>query len=412
MTGHQMSTDCQNYTDTKRTQRNVIRLTDKVVKGLLAPEKGSKVQYDDALKGFGLRVTATGKKAFILNYRVKGRERRLTIGGYPEWTVLGARKKAEELRREVDCGNDPLEIRDAALKAPTVHDLFERYVREHLPTKSERSQVDDLSMWTTKILPVLARKKLVDLTFTDCDALHRAVSKTAPVQANRMVALMRKSFNLANRWDWMQTNPAVGVRFNPEVKRERYLTHDEISRLLAVIEGRMDDTSAELIRFLLFTGCRRGEAFQAQWDQFNADLTVWTKPASTTKQRKLHRVPVSSVVTALLEARRRATTSDYVFAGKTGQPLRDVKKTWQTLCRNADLVDVRLHDLRHTFASLLASNGQTLPTIGAMLGHSQTQTTARYAHLFDDSLANAAEIVAERVQSRQPKTMSDSRLKR
>ena len=254
------------------------------------------------------------------------------------------------------------------------------------------------------MLPSLGRKKLADVTFTDCDALHRKVSRTAPVQANRMVALLRKSFNLANRWGWMETNPAVGIRFNPEVKRERYLTHAEIDRLLVALDAREGSASADLIRFLLLTGCRRGEAFNATWDQFDADLSIWTKPASTTKQRRLHRVPVSSAVSALLSRRREHAESQVVFAGKTGGMLTDVKKTWRAVCHEAELDDVRLHDLRHTFASLLVSNGQSLPTIGAMLGHSQTQTTARYAHLFDDTLAKAAEIVAGAVHRRQSET--------
>ncbi|MEM1150235.1 MAG: site-specific integrase [Pseudomonadota bacterium] len=399
-----MTSECQKTTDTRRTQRAAQRLTDKITKGLPAPSKGNRVYYDDVLKGFGVRVTARGKKAFVLNYRAKGRERRLTIGGYPAWTVVAARKKAEELRREVDFGNDPLEAREAELKAPTVRDLFERYVREHLPTKADQSKVDDLSMWTKRILPGLGRKKVADVTFTDCDALHRAVSKTAPVQANRMVSLLRKAFNLANRWGWMATNPAVGIRFNPEVKRERYLSKAEIERLFAALDKRSGQSSADLIRFLLLTGCRRGEAFQATWSQFDDDLRVWTKPASTTKQRRHHRVPVSSAVTDLLSTRRPQSFSEFVFAGREGKALTDVKKVWQTICLEAELEDVRVHDLRHTFASLLASSGQSLPVIGALLGHSQTQTTARYAHLFDDSLLNAAELVAGSVGNSHAKT--------
>lgn len=216
-------------------------------------------------------------------------------------------------------------------------------------------------------------------------------------RAFRIVSLLRKAFNLAMRWGWMTANPAVGIEANPENSRTRYLSEAEIGRLLKVLKKNPNRTSYDAILFMLLTGCRRGEAFQAQWDQFDDALKIWTKPAATTKQRKFHRVPVSSAVTELLHKRQQRSTSPFVFASHTGAALTDVKKTWARICETAGLEDFRLHDLRHTFASLLVSNGQTLPTIGAMLGHTQTQTTARYAHLFDDSLSTAAELASSAI---------------
>ncbi|KQI68574.1 integrase [Loktanella sp. 3ANDIMAR09] len=381
-------------TDTTRTRNGAVRLTDNLVKGLSAPKTGNRVTYDERLRGFGVRVTAKGKKAFILNYRISGRERRITVGSYPEWTLLAARRRAEELRRDVDLGIDPLQRRTDKMNEPTVQDLHDRYVSDHLPKKSQASIVGDLQMWKKSILPDLARRKLSDLTFNEIDALHRKITRRAPIQANRTIALLRKAFNLAMRWGWMKANPAVGIEANPENSRTRYLNEDEINRLLAALKSNPSRTSCDAILFMLLTGCRRGEAFKATWDQFDADLRIWTKPAATTKQRKLHRVPVSSAVTELLKARQDRSTSPFIFASHTGQALTDIKKTWTRICETAELTDFRLHDLRHTFASLLVSNGQTLPIIGAMLGHTQTQTTARYAHLFDDSLLNAAEVAS------------------
>lgn len=399
-----MSRTYNDSTDTTRTRIGPARLTDNLIKGLSAPLKGNQIVYDERIKGFGVRVTSTGKKAFILNYRINGRERRITIGSYPEWTLLAARKRCEELRRDIDLGTDPLQCRSDKLNAPTVQDLYDRYVIDHLPKKSETSTVNDIQMWKKNILPTLARRKLSDLTFTEVDALHRKITRRAPIQANRTVALLRKSFNLAMRWGWMEANPAVGIEGNPENKRTRYLSANEIDRLLSALQSNPNRTSCDAILFLLLTGCRRGEAFQATWDQFDEDVTIWTKPAATTKQRRLHRVPVSSAVTDLLKKRQARSTSPYIFASHTGNALTDVKKTWTRIRDAADLPDVRMHDLRHTFASLLVSNGQSLPIIGAMLGHTQTQTTARYAHLFDSTLKTAAEAVAASVQMRQAKT--------
>jgi integrase len=383
--------------DTTRTRNGAVRLTDNLVKGLTPPAHGNHITYDERLRGFGIRITASGKKAFILNYRINGRERRITIGAYPEWTLLAARRRGEEMRRDVDLGIDPLQRRTDKMNEPTVQDLYERYVLDHLPKKSEASVVSDLQMWRKNILPVLARRKLSDLSFNEIDSLHRKLTQRAPIQANRNVSLLRKAFNLAMRWGWMNANPAVGIEANPETSRTRYLNGGEISRLLEALKANGSRTSCDAILFMLLTGCRRGEAFQATWDQFDAEFQIWTKPAATTKQRRLHRVPVSNAVSELLAKRNARSKSPFIFASYTGNALTDVKKTWGKICETAKIEDMRLHDLRHTFASLLVSNGQSLPIIGAMLGHTQTQTTARYAHLFDETLSQAAEIASHAI---------------
>ncbi|RVT87412.1 DUF4102 domain-containing protein [Rhodobacteraceae bacterium CCMM004] len=378
-------------TGTSRTQR----ITDNFVKGL-SPDPGKNVvTYDDRLTGFGIRITPRGHKAFILRYRVAGRERRITIGSYPHWTVAAARLRASELKRDADIGIDPLGLREADRNAPTVLDLFDRYCTDHLPKKSVSGQKEDLSLWRRKILPQIGRMKLADLRYADVDAMHRQISRDTPTLANRVIALLRKSCNLAIKWEWIERNPAVGITLNPENKRDRFLTEDELDRLFRALERHPEQTSCDIVRFLIYTGCRCGEAFRARWDQFDDDLRIWTKPAATTKQRKLHRVPVSSAVTQLLSIRRAYGTSEWVFPSHTGAPFVSIKKTWASVSRTALIEDVRLHDLRHTFASLLVSRGVSLPIIGAMLGHTQPQTTARYAHLFDVPLAAAAEAVCD-----------------
>ncbi|MBL4544138.1 MAG: tyrosine-type recombinase/integrase [Rhodobacteraceae bacterium] len=355
------------------------------------PKTGYVLKADARLPGFGVRVTANGVRSFVLNYRCAGRLRRITIGRYPDWTVAAARKRASELRREVDVGIDPMTERQSAISAPTVRDLFDRYCRDHLPKKRASSQKTDIAMFRNMILPAFGASKVNQITYDHCDSLHRKISKRTPIQANRVVGLLRKSFNLAIRWRWIDANPAIGIVLNPETKRERYLSRDEIKRLHEAMDGHPEQTSCDIVRFLILTGCRSGEAFRARWEQFDGDLRIWTKPASTTKQKRLHRVPVSMAVSELLRRRRDGAESEWVFPSQTGKPFVSIKRTWARLCNKADIEDARLHDLRHTFASLLASHGSTLPVIGAMLGHSQANTTARYAHLFDETLAAAAE---------------------
>lgn len=405
------------------------RLTDKLVRSLTPPERGHFVSYDANLPGFGVRVTATGARAFVLNYVVSGRERRLTIGRFPTWSASAAREEARALKRQVNVGIDPMENRRAdrqagrkAQDAPSMQDLFERYDREHLPRKAPRAAADDRSMWRKIILPNLGRLKVAAVTPTDIDALHAEISQTRPVRANRVVEVLRKAFNLAIRWGWRGDNPASGVRRNPEEKRDRYLTPAEIMRVGEALAAHPERTSADAILFLMLTGARRSEALQATWEQFDLQAGVWTKPSSHTKQRKEHRIPLSAPALALLRAVRSRSRGAYVFC-RTGEdkPLTDVKRSWVSICRAAGLAErapktrrdgsivlgadgrpieiwrptVRLHDLRHTYASVLASAGLSLPIIGALLGHTQTQTTARYAHLLDDPLRAATEKAAE-----------------
>jgi integrase len=367
-----------------------IRITDKLVKDLLSPPKGNTITYDTEVKGFGVRVTAAGARAFILNYRAGGVERRITIGSYPDWSVVAARDRARELKREVDRGNDPMGERHDDRAAPTVHDLWLRYEREHLPHKAPRAQADDRAMFRDYILPDFGRMKIKDVRPTDIDALHRAISMRRKIRANRVVEVLSKAFALATRWEWRSDNPCDGVRHNPEEPRSRYLRPDELARLAGALDQHPEQTSADAIRLMLLTGARRGEVLGATWSMFDLERGIWIKPSAHTKQRREHRVPISVAALDLLRRLKSTATSAYVFPGRNGAPLTDVKRTWQAVRSAAGLPDVRLHDLRHTYASLLASAGQSLPIIGALLGHTQPQTTARYAHLMDDPLRSAA----------------------
>lgn len=390
-----MSGISQQVADTVRTQQQKRKLSDKLARDVETPKKGNQIVYDDRLAGFGLRITAGGARSFILNYRIKGRERRITLGQYPTWTVLAARKQAEQLRRQIDIGIDPLEERIAERASPTVRDLFKRYSDEHLPTKAARSAADDRSMWLKDILPALGSKKVTDLCTRDCDELHRAVSSDRPTRANRVIEVLRKALNLAIRWGWIERNPASGGRRNPEAKRTRYLTRQEIGRLIEALEGHPERASADALLFMLFTRCRRGEALKAKWEQFNLDSRTWTKPSAETKQRREHRVPYSTTVAEILDRRRVETSGTFIFPGSLDAPLQEVRRTWKSACRESGLAEVRIHDLRHTFASLVASAGQSLLVVGELLGHSNAQTTKRYAHLYDEPLRRATEIVAE-----------------
>jgi integrase len=371
------------------------KLSDSHVKGLAAPSKGNKVYYDGVVKGFGCRVTATGARAFVLNYRTRaGRERRFTIGSFPDWGTSAARTEAAELKKRIYRGEDPLAAVQAYRDAPKVLELCVRYEEDHLPKKRASSQRDDRSMIVREILPVLRHLKVAEVTFSDVDGLHRKITKRGrPYRADRVVALLSKMFNLAIRWGWRSDNPVKGIERNPEPRRERYLSGAELTALSKVLPAHPDQQAANIIRLLLLTGARRGEVLAAKWDQFDLENGVWTKPGATTKQKTLHRVPLSAPARQLLASLHDEASSEFVFPGRLGGHRVELKADWAEICKKAGIVNARMHDLRHTYASLLASAGLSLPVIGALLGHTQSQTTHRYSHLLDDPLREATERV-------------------
>jgi integrase len=382
------------------------RLTDRMVLALPAPDKGNKVYYDapdrkgaNATPGFGVRVTAAGSRAFILNYRTKdGRERRLTIGSPPAWSLAAAREAAVEHRHRIDAGDDPLANLMAGRKAPTMRDLAERFEREHLPSRRDSTARDYSALIKNEILPKLGRLKVAAITYSDIASLHRKISERAPYRANRCLATLSKMFSLAVRWRMRADNPVKGVERNQEEKRARYLSTSELPALIAAINEHGDTQAANIFRLLLLTGCRRGEALGASWDQFDFDLGTWVKPGATTKQKTEHRIPLSGAALELLRGIRDvAGSSEYVFPSRTGRPRIDVKKAWAQVCKAAGIAGLRMHDLRHSYASMLVNSGLSLPIIGALLGHTQVSTTHRYAHLADDPLRVATERVGKMV---------------
>ncbi|NVJ98367.1 MAG: tyrosine-type recombinase/integrase [Alphaproteobacteria bacterium] len=372
------------------------KLSDRIIQKLETPESGNVIVYDSAVPMFGVRITAKGVKSFILNYRFKQKERRITIGRFPTWSTAKARDEAQRLRREIDLGNDPLAERQAASGRSLVRELASRYLEEHAVGKTEASRTDEVAMLDKLVLPVIGKMAIEDVSFNDISRLHRTITKDTPIRANRVVALLSKMFSLSVQWGYRKDNPCIGVKKNPEEKRERYLTTDEMERLHKALADHRNQNMANVVRILLLTGARRGEVLNATWDQVDLKNGVWTKPSSHTKQRKLHRVPLSDAAVVLLkEIEKAAGNSIFVFPGSApDQPIKNIKRFWQSVCKMANLHDLRIHDLRHTYASLLVSAGHSLPIIGALLGHSQAQTTARYAHLYDDPLRAATNSIA------------------
>ena len=371
------------------------RITNKLIEGLPLPAKGNKVHWDTETKGFGIRITAAGAKSFVLRYTLNGRERRYTIGDYgptPGLNTSTARTIADELKGRIAKGQDPLEMRVSLREAPTVRNLCEDYLERHArPHKRPRSVRDDQSMIESHIVPKLGSLKVAAVGRRDIDTLHQSLKKH-PYRANRVLALLSKMFNLAVEWEWIGRNPAKGVRKFPEEKRERWLTTEELTRLTNALSKCKNKRAANAIRLLTLTGSRKGEVLKAEWSQIDFERGVWTKPSAHTKQKRTEHVPLSAPALALLSEMKEEAVPDipFIFPGDTpGKPLQDFKKEWTNILKRAKLENVRVHDLRHTYASHLVSSGLSLEIVGRLLGHTQAATTQRYAHLADDPLREA-----------------------
>jgi integrase len=379
--------------------RPTDRLTDVLIKRLPIPATGNTIAWDSVVAGLGARVTAAGHRSFVLDYRTKaGRRRRYTIGSVPAWSVTGARDEARRLKREIDVGGDPLADIEAERGAPTVAALIERFLAEHVSRKRPHTQYDYKNVIARHVAPALGRLKVTEVTYSDIDALHRKITKAGhPTQANRAVAVVSKMFSLAIRWRMRADNPAKGIERNAEHKRTRYLTTVEIERLMDALDRLEDQQAADIFRLCLLTGCRSGsEAMKARWDDIQLAAGIWNKPGSTTKQKTAHIVPLNAAAKQLLARLRQRTSSPWVFPANSAPGHRvTVQKSWLAVCAAAKISGVRIHDLRHAYASLAVNRGASLPLIGSLLGHASPVTTARYAHLFDDTQRATAESIGK-----------------
>jgi integrase len=361
------------------------------------------VLWDSELAGFGVRVQRGGAKTYILKYRAgTGREaplRKLTIGkhGSP-WTADEARAEAKRLSGLVAHGKDPAGAKSATKAAPTVVDLAQRFLTEHAEAKRKTSTAKEYRrLLDHVVLPALGKKRVADITRQVVARLHHA-RRTTPTEANRALAVISAMFNMAERWGERPdgSNPCRHVEKYPQRRRERMLSSGELARLGNVLAGYDGSPYyAAAIKLLVFTGARLGEVLGLQWKWIDFELGEVRLPDSKTGAKTLHLPPPALAV--LAELPRIEGNPHVIVGGVAGAALVNLEKPWRAIRKAAGLEDVRLHDLRHSFASIAASGGMGLPIIGKMLGHTQAQTTQRYAHLASDPVKAAAATVAGKI---------------
>ena len=369
------------------------KLTKRHIDTLPAREKEYFV-WDDQLKGFGVRVYPNGGKRYIAQAFRRGKTIRVQIGRYEALPFEKAKTRAREAIADIDDGRNPNKEKESERLAPTVAQLGERFLEEYVPQHCKpRTQVEYRHAVSRYIVPALGPIKLAALARDDVAALHHEM-RDKPYQANRTLGVISKMMNLAEAWGLRpdRSNPCYHIRKYRERKRERFLTTEELARLGKALDGEepLAPAAATAFRLLLYTGARLSEIQTLKWEYIRGNRIHL--PDSKTGAKT---IPLNGPALEVLANARRVDGNPYVIVGTgEGMHLTDLQKPWRRVRKAAGLDDVRIHDLRHTFASEAVMGGESLPMVGKILGHTQTQTTARYAHLADDPLQGASERIA------------------
>lgn len=362
--------------------------------------------FDSQLTGFSVRISPSGRRNYYVQYLWRKKIKRMPIGQHGVLTTEQARDKALKTIASVKDGEDPQGEKAKRSREPVVRNLAQRYLDEHAKLHCKPATVKGYERYLEKfILPAIGNLRVSEVSRADIANFHHDMRDT-PYDANRCLEVISKMFNLAELWGLRAdgTNPRRHIPKYGEQKRERYLTDDDLQRLGAVLQNAEANKTEPLpvifaIRLLLLTGCRLGEIQTLKWNYVDFAEGCLRLQDSKTGAKIVH---VGPAVIALLQRMEqhddRPEGNPYVIYGTL--PLKywtDMQKPWRRIRKKAGLSDLRIHDLRHSFASLAVSSGQSLAMIGKLLGHTQVQTTARYAHLMSDTVKTAAKDVSSQI---------------
>jgi len=393
------------------------RVNKRTVDGLASSGSRDVMLWDVELPRFGVKVSPGGSKSYIVQYRARGRVRRLTIGRHGQpWTPDTARGEALRVLADVASGADPAGVKVGARGAARVGELLDRFLSDHAETKLRASTRNEYRKTIAAVLrPALGPLPVAAVTSDDVARLHQRMRKT-PVHANRALALTAKVFHMAEQWGLRPagSNPARTIEKYREVKRTRRLALDEFGRLGAVLAaaeaGPLEVPGAKgtttrvhigpfalaAIKLLLFTGARKSEILTATWAMLDRERSVLRLVDSKTGPKNII-LPAAAL--AVLDGLSRIEGNAHILPGaRDGQPLVNISKPLTAILAAAKLDDdgVSLHVLRHSFASIGVDEGLSLPVVGKLLGHSQASTTQRYSHI-SDPLRAAAESIGARL---------------
>jgi len=351
---------------------------------------GDRIFWDRELAGFGVRVYPSGRKVYVVQSRSRGGPRRVTLGTHGELTTTQARLRAAQAIDRIKRGEEP--AAPPAQAVATIADLAARYLSAHVAQNCNAHTAGIYrGSLENHILPALGMMPLAVVETAHVASLHYRLRET-PRAANRALSVLSKMFSLACAWGLVAdgTNPCKGVRKYKERKRERFLTRDEYRSLgqalveaemegEAGVEGAVSPYAIAALRLLMLTGCRLNEILTLRWDDIDRTAGEFRLRDGKTGARMVPLTPTAETVLAEIE---RVPNNPWVIVGKQpGTHLPSITADWYRLRSWAGLDDVRIHDLRHSYASRALAAGESLSMIGKLLGHADIQSTARYAHL-------------------------------
>ena len=362
------------------------------------------VYWDHELSGFGVRVYPSGAKVYVVQTRSGGKSRRVTIGRHGVLSAEQARRKAAQFIASIKAGEEPTRAGSSANAGPTIAEVAERYMKEHVAVRCKPSTAQGCRYTLDKyLLPVFGTRPLDTIGREEVSALQYRLHKT-PTMANRVVDMLSRLFNMAEAWGHAPQggSPCRFVQKYKERSCERFLAEEEFRRLGRVLdeveaERKVSASAVAAIRLLMLTGCRLGEIVTLRWEDVDLEAGELGLRDAKTGARQ---VALSPAAVRVLSTIPRVADNSWVIAGrKPGTRLGNLNASWLVVRARASLKDVRLHDLRHSFASRALALGESLTMIGKLLGHRKVQTTARYAHLAQDSVKASAARVAESLRA-------------
>lgn len=386
-------------------------MTAKLSKKMIdAFEATGKLEYlwDAEVKGFGVVITPAGSKSFILNYRNQdNRSRRKTIGKYGKLTVEQARDIARDLTYRIAKGDDPVQQDEWQRSQPTFEEVAKRFLDDHSAIRSRpATHASNVQILAHMLLPHFGKMKIRSIERKDIYD-YLAKNRQRPIGANRSLACMSSIMSKAELWGYRErnSNPCFGVERFPENRRERFLSEQEFAALESAMQRAERNLTESphvlaMFRIMMHTGCRPGEARHLKWDYVDFTNRVIRLPKEATKEKRPKTLFITPYIEGVLKNIRRMEGNPYVIVSERndGKPIADVKKPWDRIKNAAGITtELHLHDLRHSHASMANALGYSLPMIGALLGHTQAQTTLRYAHLATDHLRQAAEDISNRI---------------
>jgi integrase len=374
-----------------------LDLTQAFVKKTKVPESLNSIDhYDERMPGLLLKVLPSGRKTYYIRYKnPKKVNCQRKIGNAEILSLSQARALARRKLAEVAMGEDP--FKDAPLNlSPTLEAFAENDYIPYVKTYKKSWEMD-ISRIRNHLLPYFGTMRMKDIEKRDVvQLINDQLPDYKPGSINRVIILLRYMFNLAIKWEieGVFRNPTAGIPLLKENNQvERFLSAEEAKALLIAIKASKNPMLQHIVSMLILTGARKREVLDAKWEDFDMERTSWRIP--NTKAGKARIVPLSDTATALLTKLRKKKRSPYAFANPiTLKPYKSIYYSWHTARKEAGLDDVRIHDLRHSFASFLVNAGRSLYEVQTLLGHTQIKTTQRYAHLSTTSLRAASNEVS------------------